>query len=334
MIFGFLHLLSMNEISICESCPKPELLKPCFCQMEKSLTNIKCTGNQEIDLKTLFHKLSDELEEKDKHFDIFFTNNTVIKELPENVFNDITFTSIHFQNASNLKYIHNNAFNASNSRINYFQSFETPLENYLPNYNLFKILSSMTNLISVSIWHSNLTEIPDEAFDPMNGLQKNWLGMSFGYNPKLEKIGENAFQRLEFMQFLDFYNNKISYVSKNAFSFQNNLNKTLRIALFGNKLNATSFQLGAFDSIKRPVDLELQFNNISYLDKRVFLSFITQNSGNTIKADSLACDDCRNHWLVDNNFNFDLNVLKCSNGQNASFMSSLERCVNFDKETI
>jgi hypothetical protein len=62
------------------------------------------------ELKTIFHQISTKLENIKKHFEAFNLDNTFINELPENIFEYITFDGIWIRNASNLSLIHTNAF--------------------------------------------------------------------------------------------------------------------------------------------------------------------------------------------------------------------------------
>ncbi len=62
---------------------------------------ISCGGNTKIHLKAIFHSMSLLLGDREKHFQQFYLNNTVIIELPENTFEDITFDSIQIEEAYN-----------------------------------------------------------------------------------------------------------------------------------------------------------------------------------------------------------------------------------------
>jgi hypothetical protein len=87
-------------------CPKPEILNPCTCVKD----DIHCGGSDSTELKTIFHQMSTKLENGKKHFEAFNLDNASINELPENIFEDITFDGIWIRNAINLSLIHTNAF--------------------------------------------------------------------------------------------------------------------------------------------------------------------------------------------------------------------------------
>jgi len=77
-------------ITIYSICPNPELLNPCKCINNQ----ISCGGDQHINLKHMFKRLSQQLDDQNKHFNRFFLNNTAISELEENTFYEITFDNI------------------------------------------------------------------------------------------------------------------------------------------------------------------------------------------------------------------------------------------------
>jgi hypothetical protein len=56
-------------------------------------------------------------------------------------------------------------------------------------------------------------------------------------------------------------------------------------------------------------------NSITYLDKRVFQSFFDVKEKNRIIGLSLDCDDCLNHWLIENIYKEQLLGIVCSNGK-------------------
>jgi hypothetical protein len=105
---------------------------------------MNCDGNEIIDLKQVFIKLSINLE--NKNFGTFSLNNTAVTEIPENVFGNITFQSIEIKNAYNLSLIHKNAFNNSNDNLLGFSISSTPLRTSKPLYDIWTAMSPMKNL--------------------------------------------------------------------------------------------------------------------------------------------------------------------------------------------
>src|ERR1700761_6774086 len=92
-------------------CPDSNLLKPCSCIDD----SINCGGNGDIDLVKVFQTLEKNLTKIEKHFKKFVFYNTFITELKENTFSDITFDMIQIIGCDNLKTIHKNTFNTTDS---------------------------------------------------------------------------------------------------------------------------------------------------------------------------------------------------------------------------
>lgn len=123
------------SINSCDGCPNPELLNPCKCE-RLDMSVIICGGNEEIDLSSIFRRLSTSLAEHMRHFGIFYLSNTAIKSLPGFVFHNITFRHIYFDGAFQLKYLDPNAFIGTHLQIEYVNAWNTHLEAYrVPNEN-------------------------------------------------------------------------------------------------------------------------------------------------------------------------------------------------------
>src|SRR5690606_38324844 len=76
------------------SCPPAHLFSPCDCFVhEEKARIIRCGGDYNIDLNPIFQRLSIYLPKPDKHFHMFYLNNSNLTYLG-NVFHDITFEYI------------------------------------------------------------------------------------------------------------------------------------------------------------------------------------------------------------------------------------------------
>ncbi len=196
-------------------------MNPCTCAQKQNPSNsaqITCGGYEKINLKNIFEKLSINLEESKKYFSTFVLNNTAVTELTENLFKDITFEAIEIREAYNLSHIHKNAFNAMINGIESLAVVSTPLKNSLPFYNIFTSISLMKNLKTFIIFNTSITEIPNNAFQPLNGIQSKLWSIVIHWN-KLKKIGNNAFQNLPSLINLELDNNSLNHISQNAFNF-------------------------------------------------------------------------------------------------------------------
>ena len=76
------------------SCPPSHLFAPCDCFVyEERARIIRCMGEYNIDLNSIFQRLSIYLPKPEKHFHMLYLNNTNISYLG-NVLHDITFEYI------------------------------------------------------------------------------------------------------------------------------------------------------------------------------------------------------------------------------------------------
>lgn len=76
------------------SCPPSHLFAPCDCFVHEERARImRCMGEYNIDLNSIFQRLSIYLPKPEKHFHMFYLNNTNISYLG-NVLHDITFEYI------------------------------------------------------------------------------------------------------------------------------------------------------------------------------------------------------------------------------------------------
>ena len=105
---------NFNDTSNFLYCPY-ESLKPC--RWFGTLGNqriIHCGGNQDINLKAIFHNLSKQLSKNEKHFTMFIlVQNNLIKVLEDNTFSDITFNIIEIESCNNLTKFERFAFNTT-----------------------------------------------------------------------------------------------------------------------------------------------------------------------------------------------------------------------------
>ncbi len=296
-------------------------MNPCKCEENA----INCGGLEFIDLKEIFLKLNAKLN--DKHFEKFVLNNGAITELTENTFGNITFDIIYIDHALNLTRIETKTFSNMESNITVFIVNKTPIESSVPNYDLFTAFSSMNNLKKLDIEYTNLKDIPNNAFRPLNGVQKNLISVNLPSN-NISTIGENAFQSLPNIQTIDLSSNLLKNISENVFKITNTSEKLLQIYLTSNELNSNSFAQKSFDNLKRPTLLTLSYNNITYLDENVFHSFLNKDINNTIVLSTLDCNDCHSFWLIKNQkLKEQMNQVFCSDDSSIYNKNKFQKCL-------
>lgn len=299
-------------------------LNPCRCEYKNSTeeTNIYCDGENEYDLKAKFSYLSETLPDDQKDLNGFYLWNGGIKELPENVFHDITFREIIFSGANNLTHIHSQAFTATSLTVTTFMNhMDNRLVNKMPEYNFYSAISSLVNLqmLILNLDSRNVHEMPWFSFRPLNGIASNLASIYFyGYDKII--LGNYAFYEFPNLNMIYLREHQIDYVPIHAFEFRQSSQTPLTIQLAKNNLNGSSFEVNSLLNTKRPVYLELSLNfKLSYLDEAVFLPFFKAHKRNQISLfGSLLDCDCRNLWLIEQNSLYQLenriNGAQCKDG--------------------
>ena len=303
----------------CE-CPPDSIIEPCSCVLtipshtyllysdynpetifieEKSIV---CENiyNSSFDLKIIFENLNLYLNSNESNFDNFLLYNTTIKSLPENVFSNITFKSLMFQDNYLLTTIDKNAFEYLKD---YVQVFETLNTNLSDSETIFFILKQFQNLRRVSMHNDRLKSIPDYAFNHTN-LANIWFGLeNLRTNQPFESIGEYAFYNLPKLQLLRIFSPNLSKINKYAFAQRNRSlsNGVLNIYLGGRMLTSTSFSLTSLSRFRnRPVYLHLYQTNMTYLDENIFQPFLETNPTSLIDIHStnihFTCN-CQSAWI-------------------------------------
>jgi hypothetical protein len=162
--------------------------------------------------------LSQILSEDQKKFEKLLIMRTNIEEIPENVFQDISFNFVEIFNAENLKRIHTNAFNNNtvfNLREKFYISSPNELHNDPPDYDFWKAFSSLTYIKEIDIsLEKGLHEIPDNAFESINLSHNNLISFVFKRNNfKITRFGNNAFSELTNLSALSFKDILIQNIS-------------------------------------------------------------------------------------------------------------------------
>jgi hypothetical protein len=123
---------------------------------------------------------------------------------------------------------------------------------------------------------TSITEIPDNAFRPLSGIQYNLTTVHIE-NHKLTKIGNNAFQYWPSLEELALFNYSLNYISEKTFNFEKlswiPTSPRLFLKFFNNNLNGSSFQIGSFNGFIKPTQLHFEAgpndkSNITYLDQK------------------------------------------------------------------
>lgn len=301
-------------------CPPDSIIEPCACVLtipshtyilyndfepetiyieQKSIVceNIHSSS---FDLHKIFENLNSYLTSNETNFDSFLLYNTSIKSIPENVFHNITFKGLMFQNNDFLTTIDKNAFTYFN---NYVEIFETYNTNLSDSETIFFILRQFTNLRRVSMHNDRLTFIPDYAFNHTN-LTDIWFGIETRRTKQpIESIGQYAFYNVPNLKVLRIFSPNLTKINKYSFAQrERSLSKNiLHIYIGGEKLNSTSFPSTSLSRFRnRPVYLHLYYTNLTYLDENVFQPYLESHPSSVIDINftnaNLLCY-CQSAWI-------------------------------------
>ena len=271
------------------------------CKFDKIENAIYCSGNNNIDLKEIFGKFSETSEKNEKHFKKFHLNNTIIKVLEENIFNDLTFDEIIIENCMNLSTIHHDAFTTTSMVTKVIKIKNSALMSTQSN-SIFRILSKFINLESVSLDNNNIKEIPSNAFQIIIGYQDNLKEINIS-GSSFMTIGVSAFENLHNLERITFSMVDLDKISNNAFRMTSSDKPMVIDFSLSPQINSSVFEVNTLAGIQRPTRLIFgspdQLSHMTYLDEKVFLPFLLGNMKNTIELNlqMFDCNDCRNNWI-------------------------------------
>ncbi|UJR09621.1 hypothetical protein I4U23_013855 [Adineta vaga] len=321
IIYFFSLILFQSYVNLihCE-CPSDTILEPCSCILtipshtyllfndfnpetiyihEKSIV-CEHIDNTSFDLQQIFINLNSYLNENETDFDSFLLYNTSVVYLPENVFSNITFKSLMFQDNRMLTTINVNAFTYFKDSV---ETFETLNTNLSDSDTIFSILKQFTNLRRVSMHNDRLTSIPNYAFNHTN-LTNIWFGTeSQRTSQPIETIGQYAFYHVPNLRLLRIFSPNLTHINKYSFAQRNrsSTDTMLHIYLGGEKLQSTSFPLTSLSRFRsRAVFLRLYNTNLTYLEETIFQPFLETHPSSIIDINytnmNFKCD-CRSAWI-------------------------------------
>ena len=316
----YIIILQQNLYLINSECPFNLILEPCSCVLtipshtylidddpypetiyieQKSIV-CEHIHNSSFDLQTIFFNINSYLNKNETNFDNFLLYNTTVKHIPENVFHNITFKSLMFQDNYFLTTINQYAFYNFKDNVELFETLNTNLSD---SETIFSILKQFQNLRRLSMHNDSLTIIPNYAFNHTN-LTSIWFGLETRRTSQsIESIGQYAFYNVPNLELLRLYLPNLTKINKYSFAQRYRLlsKSTLYIIIGGEMLNSTSFPLTSLSRFRnRSVVLRFYYTNLTYLDENIFQPFLETNPSSIIDINltnfNLKCD-CRSAWI-------------------------------------
>jgi hypothetical protein len=222
--------------------------------------NITCASIKILNLKEEFAEISTKLKSEEKIFKKFYLNAPT-NEIPENVFIDIKFKIINLN--SNFTRIHSNAFLSTSNYTKKYHDFSgsnSRLFNDPPEFDLYKALSSLikVRLIIICLGYNISHDIPDYAFQIIDGPQNSLSDIYFAGEFEISRIGNYAFYNIPNLESIIIENVTIHYITAHAFDLPySQTNEFMFIHLVSAKLNENSLETGIFRSDTHILNLKL-----------------------------------------------------------------------------
>ena len=317
VIFTICHLFIH---SVRSDCPPDSVIEPCYCVIaipshtyqlyndynpEAIITQQKSIVCEHVpdpsfDLATVFSRLSAFLAENETAFDSFLLFNTSTQHIPAQVFSNITFSALMFQDTPRLTTIDANAFDSSKDHVEIFETLNTNLSD---SETLFSMLRQFGNLRRLSMHNDRLTSIPAYAFNQPN-LVQIWFGLENRRTSQpIETIGEYAFYNLPKLRLLRLFSPNLTQINKYALAQRNRSlsSDALNIFLGGQRINSSSFPLTSLTRFRsRAVNLRLYFTSLTHLEESVFQPFLETHPATILDintSNTLFKCDCRSAWV-------------------------------------
>lgn len=304
-------------------------------------THVTCnkkdlTGDQ---LKNVFENIS-RSNHQPKHFDVLTISRTMsLTHIPNNVFSNISITTIWMEDVYNLKSINSRAFvSATSDRISRsIQILDISNANFTTASStevddLFRAFSSLTNIRFLRLSECGIPHIPPRAFaveNPENQLNNlRYLTFSFDrrrHRSGIKSVGSYAFSGAPKLVELGMQKNFIEQFESFAFAFNETSDNRLTIHIGGNPFNDSyGLKPNAFSGSQRPLRITFNVNSfeasdaandpsLDFIPENVFRPFIEENSENYFEVDYFNVDvwcDCKSKWMFDDIGNLKQNVQK------------------------
>ena len=193
------------------------------------------------------------------------------------------------------------------------------------------VFSKFINLEILLLGHNNITEIPSNAIQAVEGHQDKLKRLTLMGN-SYEIIGSRPFYKLRSLQSLSIVNTLIDYIPEYAFEFEEESNQALNLWLVHNKLlNSSNFHQDSLTHFKRPAYIKpnLCYKQFEYLEETVFKNFLNSNSDNRIYMTwvNFDCNNCKNLWLRNQpNLMKRIVDLDCSNKKQINDPDNFKNC--------
>lgn len=225
--------------------------------------SIVCKEDTNHDNLNEFFNLISEKSSK-KHFNLFALYfSQTIETIEEFSFKDISFDSVVIHGCMKLNKIHKNCFGENAIKIKDFWILNLPniISEKHSDYDINCLFMGLINC-------EQIRTIPFETVFEGVRLKNLKEFQIYGLNSlnKIEIIEKDAFYECEQIQVIQFYDNNIKLIKKDALRLKSKSDKTLKIVFKNNSLTNASFENNWFPN-NHPIVLCFYEPRIKFLDE-------------------------------------------------------------------
>ena len=279
-------------------CPNEEDMDPCTCDDNGDL---ECYGSRITDevFTDVFARL---LLSNTKHLHALKLYKTELTRLDASIFGEFTFACIDINGNQHLSpnWIHRTTLYKSKDIMTSFK-FTGLSDAYLVEKAendgaIFENVDAFHQLNSFWVTATRIPRIQRSAFG-----RCELPNLKTVYLPKnnIEEVGDYAFYRLPNLTYLNLRDNEISRISNFTFSFEKPSEEILVLDLQGNIITSDAISPSSFLQLNRPVNLNLYYNLITYLDEETFKPILQNPKSSIIISNNPIICDCRMKWLLE-----------------------------------
>jgi hypothetical protein len=279
-------------------CPNEEDMDPCTCDDNGDL---ECYGSRITDavFQDVFARL---LLSNTKHLHALKLYKTELTRLDASIFGEFTFACIDINGNQHLSpnWVHRTTLYKSKDIMTSFK-FTGLSDAYLVEKAendgaIFENVDGFHQLNSFWVTATRIPKIQRSAFG-----RCELPSLKTVYLPKnnIEEVGDYAFYRLPNLTYLNLRDNEISRISNFTFSFEKPSDEILVLDLQGNIITSDAISPSSFLQLNRPVNLNLYYNLITYLDEETFKPILQNPKSSIIISNNPIICDCRMKWLLE-----------------------------------
>lgn len=304
-------------------CPEPQDILPCICT-NASLSSMKMDCSEILDEYELMNVFSAFFPVTEFN-ELVIANNDYLITLPNGVFNDVSFRTISIHGGV-LEVIEEAALTSSFTTAQYLMFHQNKISDFP-----FHVLSSFTDLKSLSLADNNLQELPDLSSATLEHLYldnnplEQVAATTFANTPvlsviylqetRLQEIVPGTFSGLPNLEMVYLFRNYLTEVPEGAVEFPD-----VDGSVFLSLNNISTVAPNAFTGMTGG-KVEVQYNNLSELPEEVWRPLLEEGVNISPYGNPLVCG-CDIAWLLNSSFigQIEPMLTTCENGDKLALL--------------